>query len=284
MLDDNNLRMKKFLLIKRKGQWFSPNSDKPFSGVASCNGFTYRYTLDGRKVLLSKPRPNPQRVVKNLWLFENPQRRGFVNGLYYPFVTANGNTDIGAGIDMSKQTAAFRKEAQRGLTPQRMNQELNKRVNEHLRKVDTALRRYTNYPDTVSPQIKEGLADLRYQVGSLGGYPKLLQSDTKGDLNGIRRESRVMFKNKKGQMQFDKRRYDARNSNYFYYRQGGMISPLMESIMPNTYKESRSEQMKREQTRRAAQKLQQKVNALKSGTNVKNNIFASLAKSNSLLR
>ena len=283
MLDDNNLRMKKFLLIKRKGQWFSPNSDKPFSGVASCNGFTYRYTLDGRKVLLSKPRPNPQRVVKNLWLFENPQRRGFVNGLYYPFVTANGNTDIGAGIDMSKQTAAFRKEAQRGLTPQRMNQELNKRVNEHLRKVDTALRRYTNYPDTVSPQIKEGLADLRYQVGSLGGYPKLLQSVAKGDLNGIRRESRVMFKNKKGQMQFDKRRYDARNSNYFYYRQGGMISPLMESIMPNTYKESRSEQMKREQTRRAAQKLQQKVNALKSGTNVKNNIFASLAKSNSLL-
>lgn len=276
--------MKRFILIKRNGQWFSPNSDKPFSGVASCNGFTYRYTLDGRKVLLSKPRPDPQRVVKNLWQFENPQRRGFVNGLYYPFVTANGNTDIGAGIDMSKQTAAFRKEAQRGLTPQRMNQELYKRANEHLRKVDTALRRYTNYPDTVSPQIKEGLADLRYQVGSLGGYPKLLQSVAKGDLNGIQRESRVMFKNKKGQMQFDKRRYDARSSNYFYYRQGGMISPLMESIMPNTYKESRSEQMQREQTRRAAQKLQQKVNALKSGTNVKNNISASLAKSNSLLR
>ena len=276
--------MKRFILIKRNGQWFSPNSDKPFSGVASCNGFTYRYTLDGRKVLLSKPRPDPQRVVKNLWQFENPQRRGFVNGLYYPFVTANGNTDIGAGIDMSKQTAAFRREAQRGLTPQRMNQELNKRVNEHLRKVDTALRRYTNYPDTVSPQIKEGLADLRYQVGSLGDYPKLLQSVAKGDLNGIQRESRVMFKNKKGQMQFDKRRYDARNSNYFYFRQGGMISPLMESIMPNTYKESRSEPMKREQTRRAAQKLQQKGNALKSGTNVRNNISASLAKPNSLLR
>ena len=276
--------MKKFLLIKRKGQWFMPNSDKPFSGVASCNGFTYRYTLDGRKTLLSKPKPDPQRIVANLWQFENPQRRGFVNGLYYPFVTANGNTDIGAGIDMSKQTAAFRREAQRGLTPQRMNQELNKRVNEHLRKVDTALRRYTNYPDTVSPQIKEGLADLRYQVGSLGGYPKLLQSVAKGDLNGIQRESRVMFKNKKGQMQFDKRRYDARNSNYFYFRQGGMISPLMESIMPNTYKESRSEPMKREQTRRAAQKLQQKGNALKSGTNVRNNISASLAKPNSLLR
>ena len=277
--------MTKKIIVKRNRQYFIGNSTIPFSGIMRLvDGKVYKYTLDGRKVLLSKPRPNPQRVVKNLWLFENPQRRGFVNGLYYPFVTANGNTDIGAGIDMSKQTAAFRREAQRGLTPQRMNQELNKRVNEHLRKVDTALRRYTNYPDTVSPQIKEGLADLRYQVGSLGGYPKLLQSVAKGDLNGIQRESRVMFKNIKGQMQFDKRRYDARNSNYFYYRQGGMISPLMESIMPNAYKESRSEQMQREQTRRAAQKLQQKGNALKSGTNVKNNISASLAKSNSLLR
>ena len=275
--------MTKKIIVKRNRQYFIGNSTIPFSGIMRLvDGKVYKYTLDGRKVLLSKPRPNPQRVVKNLWLFENPQRRGFVNGLYYPFVTANGNTDIGAGIDMSKQTAAFRREAQRGLTPQRMNQELNKRVNEHLRKVDTALRRYTNFPDTVSPQIKEGLADLRYQVGSLGGYPKLLQSVAKGDLNGIQRESRVMFKNKKGQMQFDKRRYDARNSNYFYYRQGGMISPLMESIMPNAYKESRSEQMQREQTRRAAQKLQQKVNALKSGTNVKNNISASLAKQISL--
>ena len=236
--------MNKYYYVRRNGQWISLNTGKPFSGIVRIGNLYFNLTKDGQKVLLSKPAPNPQRVVKNLWLFENPQRRGFVNGLYYPFVTANGNTDIGAGIDMSKQTAAFRREAQRGLTPQRMNQELYKRVNEHLGKVDTALRRYTNYPDTVSPQIKEGLADLRYQVGSLSGYPMLLRSVARGDLNGIRREARVMFKNKNGQMQFDKRRYDARNSSYFYYRQGGMISPLMESIMPNTYyKESISGQM-----------------------------------------
>lgn len=276
--------MKKDYYVRRNGQWISLNTGKPFSGIVRSGKLVYNLTKDGRKVLLSKPAPNPQRVVNNLFLFENPNNYGFRNGLYHPFVTANGNIDIGAGIDMSKQTTAFRREAQRGLTPRRMNQELYKRVNEHLGKVDTALSKYTDYPDTVSPQIKEGLADIRYQVGSLGGYPKLLQSVAKGDLNGIRRESRVMFKNKNGQMQFDKRRYDARNSSYFYYRQGGMISPLMESIMPNAYKESSSEQMKREQTRRAAQKLQQKGNALKSGTNVKNNISASLAKSNSLLR
>lgn len=275
--------MYKDYYVRRNGQWISLNTGKPFSGIVRSGNLYFNLTKDGRKILLSKPRPDPQRVVKNLWLFENPQRRGFVNGLYYPFVTANGNTDIGAGIDMSKQTAAFRKEAQRGLTPQRMNQELYKRANEHLRKVDTALRRYTNYPDTVSPQIKEGLADIRYQVGSLGDFPKLLRAVAKGDLNGMRRESRVMYRNNNtGKMEYDKRRHEARLRNYFHYGQGGMISPLMESIMPNAYKESSSEQMKREQTRRAAQKLQQKGNALKFGTNVKNNIFASLAKQISL--
>ena len=277
--------MYKDYYVRRNGQWISLNTGKPFSGIVRSGNLYFNLTKDGRKILLSKPKPDPKRIVANLWQFENPQRRGFVNGLYYPFVTVNGNTDIGAGIDMSKQTAAFRKEAQRGLTPQRMNQELYKRANEHLRKVDTALRRYTNYPDIVSPQIKEGLADIRYQVGSLGGFPKLLRAVAKGDLNGMRRESRVMYRNNNtGKMEYDRRRHEARLRNYFHYRQGGMISPLMESIMPNAYKESRSEQMKREQTRRAAQKLQQKGNALKSGTNVRNNIFASLAKSNSLLR
>lgn len=221
-----------------------------------------------------------------MWQFENPQRRGFVNGLYYPFVTANGNTDIGAGIDISKQTAAFMKEAQRGLTPQRMNQELYKRANEHLRKVDTALRRYTNYPDTVSPQIKEGLADIRYQVGSLGGFPKLLRAVAKGDLNGMRRESRVMYRNNNtGKMEYDKRRHEARCRGFFHYGQGGfvgMASPLMESIVP--YKGFTPEQMQREQTRRAAQEIQQKGKTIEPYTNVRNNISASLAKSNSLLR
>ena len=279
--------MRKKIIVKRKGQFYIGNSSVPFSGVIRLvDGKVYRYTLDGRKILLSKPKPDPQRIVDNFWQFENPQRRGFVNGLYYPFVTANGNTDIGAGIDMSKQTAAFRKEAQRGLTPQRMNQELYKRANEHLRKVDTALRRYTNYPDTVSPQIKEGLADIRYQVGSLGGFPKLLRAVAKGDLNEMRQESRVMYRNNNtGKMEYDKRRHEARCRGFFHYGQGGfvgMASPLMESIVP--YKGFNPEQMQREQTRRAAQEIQQKGKTIEPYTNVRNNISASLAKSNSLLR
>lgn len=281
--------MYKDYYVRRNGQWISLNTGKPFSGIVRSGNLYFNLTKDGRKILLSKPKPDPKRIVANLWQFENPQRRGFVNGLYYPFVTVNGNTDIGAGIDMSKQTAAFRKEAQRGLTTQRMNQELYKRANEHLRKVDTALRRYTNYPDTVSPQIKEGLADIRYQVGSLGGFPKLLRAVAKGDLNGMRRESRVMYRNNNtGKMEYDKRRHEARCRGFFHYGQGGfvgMASPLMESIVPYVpYKGFTPEQMQREQTRRAAQEIQQKAKAIEPYANVRNNISASLAKSNSLLR
>ena len=281
--------MKKDYYVRRNGQWISLNTGKPFSGIVRSGKLVYNLTKDGRKVLLSKPAPNPQRVVNNLFLFENPNNYGFRNGLYHPFVTANGNIDIGAGIDMSKQTTAFRREAQRGLTPRRMNQELYKRVNEHLGKVDTALSKYTDYPDTVSPQIKEGLADIRYQVGSLGGFPKLLRAVAKGDLNGMRRESRVMYRNNNtGKMEYDKRRHEARCRVFFHYGQGGfvgMASPLMESIIPCVpYKGFAPEQMQREQTRRAAQKIQQKAKAIESYTNVRNNISASLAKSNSLLR
>ena len=151
------------------------------------------------------------------------------------------------------------------------------------------MRRYTNYPDTVSPQIKEGLADIRYQVGSLGGFPKLLRAVAKGDLNGMRRESRVMYRNNNtGKMEYDKRRHEARCRGFFHYGQGGfvgMASPLMESIVPYVpYKGFTPEQMQREQTRRAAQEIQQKAKAIEPYANVRNNISASLAKSNSLLR
>ena len=211
------------------------NSQKPFAGVERLsNGNTYQYTLDGRKILLTKPRPNPQRIVKNWWAFENPQKYGFRNGLYFPYMTANKNWDIGAGIDIDQQTASFRNEARKGFTPQRMNYELIKRAKTQLDKANEALKPYTNYPDTVSPQIKEGLADLRCQVGSLGGYSKLLQHVARGNIKGIQRESRVMFRNNNtNRMQYDKRRHQLRLDNYFHYRFGGNILPMPLTHLPN---------------------------------------------------
>lgn len=131
-------------------------------GYGRVNGLLYNYTRDGKKVLLTKKAPSAQRLVSNWWNSENPERKGFRNGKYFPYVTANKNVDFGAGIDMSKQTKEFADRAKLGFTPRQMNQELKQRANYNLGKVEEALKEHTAYPDTVSPQIKEGLADLRY--------------------------------------------------------------------------------------------------------------------------
>lgn len=147
---------------------------------------------------MTKPKPNPQRVVQNLWKFENPKHQGFENGKYFPYLTNNKNLDFGAGIDMSKQTSEFRSRANKGFTPKEMDKEMMGRVNNHLQKVDEALKSYTLFPDTISPQIKEGLADLRHQVNYLeSNYPKLLKAVAEGDIDEIRKQSKVSFRNNK---------------------------------------------------------------------------------------
>lgn len=216
--------MRRRYMVRRNGSWYDSQTGNKFVGIVRSNGLTYRLTADGQKVLLTKPKPNVENFVRNIWNLENPQHRGLVNGIYRPFKTANGNIDIGAGIDISKQTPAFRRKAYKGLTPEEMHKELTRRAAQKLQQASKALRPYTNFPDTVSPQIVAGLADLSYQVGSLKGYPKLLQSVAKGDLKGIQRESRVMYRNNiTGKMEYDKRRHEARLRDYFHYLYGGSV-------------------------------------------------------------
>lgn len=218
------------ILENRGGKWYNKVTGEQFVGKARVKGLLYEYTKDGQKVLLTKPKPNTNRVIENLWQFENPNRQGLVNGKFYPFKTANGNTDFGPGIDLGQQTLAFRQKAQQGFTPQQMNQEVKTRIGHQFVKVDEELGKYTHATDTVSPQIKEGLADLRWQVGSLGGFPKLLKSVATGDLNGIQEESKTSYYNKKeGKMKLDKRRHDARLDKYFHYMDGGKL-PI--KVMP----------------------------------------------------
>ena len=80
------------ILKKKKGQWWNIAANKPFSGFASVNGQTFLYTKDGRKIPQSKPAPNIHNFIKNLWIRENPENKGFTNGKYYYYQTL---TEIG---------------------------------------------------------------------------------------------------------------------------------------------------------------------------------------------
>lgn len=221
--------MRKEILFSKNGKWYNKATGQQFVGKALVNGQWYQYTVDGKRIPLTKPKPNINKWINNLWSMENPQCRGFVNGKFFPFTTANGNTDFGPGIDLSKQTKDFQKKAKQGFTKQQMNAEVNKRAKEQFQKVDEALLGHTAYPDTISPQIKEGLADLRWQTGPLeSNYPNLLDAVAHGDLGKIQEESKTYFTNPNvGQKQFDKRRHDFRKKNYFHYADGGQIDSIV---------------------------------------------------------
>lgn len=219
--------MNKTILIKKNNLWYNNATGQQFIGIARIKGLTYRFTKSGQKVLLTKPNPNISQFVKKLWERENPNKEGFHNGKYYYYKTRNGNWDLGPGIDRSKQTNAFNQRAKLGFTPSEMNAEVLQRTKQNFQQVEQALKAVTQFPDTVSPQIKEGLADLRYQTGALvSTYPKLLKAVAKGDTKGLARESKVYFyDNNKKAMSFDKSRYNFRMENYFHYNSGGKLIP-----------------------------------------------------------
>lgn len=212
------------ILFKKGNIWYNSDTNKPFVGVARVNGYTYRFTKNGEKILLTKESPNKQRIISHLWEMENPRHYGYKAGKYYPFKTSNGNEDIGPGIDMSKQTVEFRNRARKGLRQNEIDGEVTQRVDGILKHVNQALSRYSMFPDTISPQIKEGLVDMQYQVGDILSYPKLLTAVAHGDLNSIHEQSKVFYKNNRtNKMTYDKSRHDSRKKKYFHYSLGGTI-------------------------------------------------------------
>lgn len=205
--------------------YFRQNSDGTQTRITLGKDGKFRYTRsDGTKIVTTRtyrapsaPKPNVKRVANNLWKFENAQNKGLRNGKYYPHKTANGNADVANGIDLDQNTQ-FRNEANSGITKARADEIASGILSKELPYIDQKLRKYTTRPDTVSPQIKEGLLDMYWQVkNGLYKYNDLFEGIAQGNLPQIRKESKVNFKNKQGEMQFDKRRWDSRNEHYFHY-------------------------------------------------------------------
>jgi hypothetical protein len=169
---------------------------------------------------LTKAPPSLERVNANMWKFENPKNKGLRGNLYYPFKTANGNTDIGPGYDLDMQTAEFKKKAANGMTKEELDAIMLERLRKEIPHLDAKLNSVTNNnADTISPQIKEGLLDMYWQLkNGLYDYDNLFEGIAKGDIDKIREESKVTYKSKNtGKRYFDSGRYKHRIDNYFHY-------------------------------------------------------------------
>ena len=68
--------------------------------------------------------------IEDLRISENPKKLGYRNGRWWPFKTANGNIDVGYGIDLSKQTPEYRARVTKyGLSDDELRKDLLERIN-----------------------------------------------------------------------------------------------------------------------------------------------------------
>ena len=181
-------------------------------------GYAERWTEYYRS--LPKNDPDINEFVDELWANENPNNVGLKNGKYYPHKSPEGGKPtIGPGFKIGSGSHRItKKQAERGMTKARLDQEARYIGKQHLNAVDQFINygQTTNPADTVSTQIKMGLMDLRHQVGPLNEWGNLRQAVLNGDLEGIRKESTVTW-NDNGETKVDKRRKKIRDEKYFYY-------------------------------------------------------------------
>ena len=169
-----------------------------------------------------RPKEAPQidQFVDDLWQNENPNNVGYKKGRYYPHKSPEGGAaTIGPGFKIGSGSHRItEKEANKGVTRARLDREAARVGQQHLDAVNQFLNygQTTNPADTVSPQIKMGLMDLRHQVGPLNGWHNLRNAVLEGDLNRIKKESTVTWEDN-GKTRVDTRRKKIRDTKYFHY-------------------------------------------------------------------
>lgn len=182
-------------------------------------GYAERWTEYQRS--LPKPDPDIDEYINNLWLNENPNNKGYKNGKYYPHESPEGGTmTIGPGFKLGSGSHNIStKEANKGMTKKRLNQEARRSAKRDMSHAKDFLNygQTTNPADTVSPDIIAGLMDLTHQVGPLWGWKKLRGAVLEGDLDKIKKESIVTWKDKTGKVKEDTRRNELRNKNNWHY-------------------------------------------------------------------
>ena len=179
---------------------------------------------------LPKDDPDINEFVDELWENENPSNVGYDKSKdkYFPHKSPEGGkATIGPGFKLGSGSHNIStREANKGVTRSRLNQEARRIGKQHLNAVDQFLNygQTTNPADTVSPQIKMGLMDLRHQVGPLNEWNKLRQAVLEGDLDRIKKESTVTWEDN-GITKVDKRRKKLRDEKYWHYEEGCEVKP-----------------------------------------------------------
>lgn len=216
-------------LVSKDGKplyWINVDTNKRFVGKArDSDGAWYWYGSKGHKTKLDDI--TVKEFLSELWKNENPNNKGLSENIYKPYylydskgnkVTYNKKTaprpslvgkpqqNIGPGLDIYHM--GIEEEARRGMDRKRVDQLAQGQIRQNIVKVNEYLSKATERPDTISPQIKKGLLDLRYQTGNLGQWKDLREAIIEGNIPLIQKE---------GSVPSTPSRNEKRNKNNWWY-------------------------------------------------------------------
>jgi hypothetical protein len=125
-------------------------------------------------------------AIRNLYKFENPDRKGIKRNIAYPY----DSRTIGPGIDFKSGHPELSKKAKKGIPVQ----DINDSAVTHLRKDDEVI--MSNYADiygkasadTVSHGPRFLAAQARYQQGNIRkAFPEIAEAINKGDAEALKK-------------------------------------------------------------------------------------------------
>ena len=198
---------------------------KLFPNIAKA--YDYITKDNDKKINMSEPKTTNKKTgqlpygytLRNLYKFENPDRKGIKRNIAYPY----DSRTIGPGIDFKSGHPELAKKAKKGIPVQ----DVNDTAVTHIRKDDNAI--MSNYADiygqasadTVSHGPRFLAAQARYQQGNIRkAFPEIAKAMNKGDAEALKKAVlKVTPKDHKYRRQLvqDYEVYPSKKSN------GGMI-------------------------------------------------------------
>ena len=165
---------------------------KLFPNIAKA--YDYITKDNDKKINMSEPKTTNKKTgqlpygytLRNLYKFENPDRKGIKRNIAYPY----DSRTIGPGIDFKSGHPELAKKAKKGIPVQ----DVNDTAITHIRKDDNAI--MTNYADiygqasadTVSHGPRFLAAQARYQQGNIRkAFPEIAKAMNKGDAKALKK-------------------------------------------------------------------------------------------------
>lgn len=177
--------------------------------------------------------------IDSLWKRENllgdmeiEGKGGYKNGKYHPYITPNGNIDIGPGFDMSYQSAAFKEKAEKvGFTKKELNDSVKNSLLRNSKWFYDRIKQEGGNPKTLTKDVYTGLLDMQWELGqpNFERYNKFWKSVANQDYNGMREESLTKYRNAQNVMQDNISRWNYRKQTYFHDPKPASLSILLNS-------------------------------------------------------